>query len=91
MANKVELNKNGRSIGWQGQCWTYDKSIMEFAFADKEVLPNVKEDATFASGANDADNNKFNILQMKAEHIIMASLSMKLGQQGMIKMHGTEM
>lgn len=60
-------------------------------FAEKEGLAYAKGDETLAPGASDTDKKKFNNAQMKVEHIIMASLSMELGQQAMIKTNGTEM
>ncbi|KAG3051395.1 hypothetical protein PI124_g23959 [Phytophthora idaei] len=91
MATTVELNKNGRPVIRQGQCWMYYKRTMEFSFADKEVLEYAKGEVTLASGASDVAKKKFNDAQMKVDHIIMASLSMELGQQAMIKANGTEM
>ncbi|KAG2768463.1 hypothetical protein PC129_g23631 [Phytophthora cactorum] len=55
MATKVELNKNEHPVNWQGQCWTYYKRMMEFSFADKEVLEYAKGAVTLASGASDVD------------------------------------
>ncbi|KAG3203450.1 hypothetical protein PC129_g22874, partial [Phytophthora cactorum] len=91
MATTVELNKNGCPVNWQGQCWTYYKRMMEFSVADKEVLEYAKGEVTLASGASDVDTKMFNNTQMKVDHIIMALLSMELGQQVMIKANGTEM
>ncbi|KAG2782971.1 hypothetical protein PC129_g10780 [Phytophthora cactorum] len=63
--------------------------MMEFSFAEKEVLEYAKGDVTLASGASNADRKQFNEAQMEVEHIIMVSLSMELGQQVMIKPKGT--
>jgi hypothetical protein len=91
MSSKVELTKNGRPVNWHGQCWTYYKRMMEFAFADKDVLDYATGKETLASGADDAAKKKFADAQMKVEHLIMASLSMELGQQVMNKANGAVM
>jgi hypothetical protein len=59
--------------------------MMEFSFADKDVLEYAKGQETLASGADDAAKKKFADAQRKVEHIIMSSLSMELGEQVMNK------
>ncbi|KAE8995709.1 hypothetical protein PR003_g20217 [Phytophthora rubi] len=75
MSSKVELNKNGRPVNWHGQCWTYYKRMMEFGFADKDVLEYATGKETLASSADDAAKKKFADAQMKVEHLIMASVT----------------
>ncbi|EEY61964.1 uncharacterized protein PITG_13941 [Phytophthora infestans T30-4] len=91
MSNMVELNKNGRPIGWHGQCWVYYKQMMEIAFDDKNVLEYASRTKTLASNATDEEKSKFKEGQVKVKQIIMSSLSMELGQQVMMKKTGTEM
>ncbi|KAE8960222.1 hypothetical protein PF005_g8526 [Phytophthora fragariae] len=38
MTNKVELNKNGRPMGWHGQSWMYSKNMVETALEEKGFL-----------------------------------------------------
>ncbi|KAE9083277.1 hypothetical protein PF010_g21275 [Phytophthora fragariae] len=64
MSSKVELNKNGRPVNWHGQCWTYYKRMMEFVFADKDVLEYATGKETLASSADDAAKKKFADAQM---------------------------
>lgn len=87
----VERNKNGRPIGWHGQCWVYYKQMMEIAFEDKNVLEYASGTKTLASNATDEEKSKFKEGQVKVKQIIMSSLSMELGQQVMMKKTGTEM
>ncbi|KAG3154211.1 hypothetical protein PC128_g22419 [Phytophthora cactorum] len=72
-------------MGWQGRSWVYYKSMMEIAFEEKCVLPCVTGDATLASNAEDSEKKVFSESQAKVKQLIMASLSMELGQRVMMK------
>ncbi|KAG3056169.1 hypothetical protein PI124_g23453 [Phytophthora idaei] len=78
-------------MGWQGRSWVYYKSMMEIAFEDKGVLPCVTGDATLASNTDDGEKKVFSESQAKVKQLIMASLSMELGQRVMMKETGTDM
>ncbi|KAE9286725.1 hypothetical protein PR003_g26236 [Phytophthora rubi] len=68
MTDKVEINKNGRPVGWRGQSWVYYKTMMMIAFEDKDV-------ADFVMGTKTAvdtkDQEEFDAIQAKIKLIIM--------------------
>ena len=52
MSNKVELNKNGRPVGWHGQSWAYYKGMMKLTFENKDVLDYATEGKVLAASAS---------------------------------------
>ncbi|KAE9328085.1 hypothetical protein PF008_g16256 [Phytophthora fragariae] len=60
MTDKVEINKNGRPVGWRGQSWVYYKTMTMFSFEDKDV-------ADFVMGTKTAvdtkDQEEFDAIQ----------------------------
>ncbi|KAE9013048.1 hypothetical protein PR001_g15507 [Phytophthora rubi] len=88
MTDKVEINKNGRPVGWRGQSWVYYKSMMMIAFEEKDVVDFVTGKKTVV---DTKDQEEFDAIQAKIKLIIMGSLSMELGQLVMMKKTGTEM
>ncbi|EGZ27671.1 hypothetical protein PHYSODRAFT_293443 [Phytophthora sojae] len=76
MSDKVEINKHGRP------------GMMMIAFEEKDVLDFATGKKTLADAKDQAE---FDRVQVKIKSIIMASLSMELGQQVMLNKTGTEM
>ncbi|KAE9206370.1 hypothetical protein PF002_g20036 [Phytophthora fragariae] len=72
MSSKVELNKNGRPVNWHGQCWTYYKRMMEFVFADKDVLE-------YATASDDQDQRGSHV-EVPGGHIAGTSQNTPFGK-----------
>ncbi|OWY99685.1 hypothetical protein PHMEG_00029277 [Phytophthora megakarya] len=90
-ANKVELNKNGRPVGWHDQSWMYYKKMVEIALEEKRMIAYANGDVKLAFGASDDKKKVFMEAQAKVKQIIMASLSMAFGQRLMVMKSGTKM
>ncbi|CAI5721565.1 unnamed protein product [Peronospora effusa] len=91
MSNKVELNKYGRPVGWHGQSWAYYKGMMKLTFEEKDVLDYATGNKILVGNASANEVKAFREAQVTFKQVILASLSMELGQRVMTKATGTEM
>ncbi|KAE9300869.1 hypothetical protein PF008_g22905 [Phytophthora fragariae] len=88
MSTKVEINKNGRPVGWHWQSWVYYKGMMMIAFEKKGVVDFATDKKTAADAKDQAE---FDGIQAKIKLMIMTPRSMQLAQQVMMNKTGTEM